>query len=78
MTDIQMADTIVHIDEELGAVRREDIRDIILNQPGVVAAVFHDDKPHILNLGYDPKKITSQALLALVTDQGVHAELIGL
>jgi len=78
MTDVKMVDVLVHIDEELGKDKREDVRDVVLKEAGVMAAAFHDDKPHLLNVEYDPDKVTSAALLKLVTDQGCHAELIGL
>ncbi len=74
----KMVDVMVHIDPETDHAQREDLRDLILKHKGVDAAVYHDDKPHLMVIEYDPDEVTSQQLLEIVTDRGVHAELVGL
>ncbi|MCK4940210.1 MAG: hypothetical protein KAR80_07900 [Rhodospirillaceae bacterium] len=78
MKDIQMADVEIHIDETLEASRREEIRDVVLAKDGIMTAVINDSKPHMLFVGYNPDVVNSLELLKLVTNEGVHAELIGL
>ena len=41
-------------------------------------SVYHDEKPHLMIVEYDPVKNSSANLLKAIQTQGVHAELIGL
>ena len=77
MKDIQMADVEIHIDETLEAPQREKIRDVVLAKDGIMTAVINDNKPHLMIVGYNPDLVNSLELLKLVTNEGVHAELIG-
>jgi hypothetical protein len=45
---------------------------------GVVAAVSHDERPHLMVVEYNPQEVDSQGILACVRARGVHAKLIGL
>jgi hypothetical protein len=74
----KMVDVMIHIDPETTHQVRENLRDLILNTSGVDAAAYHDDKPHLMIVEYDPDVISSQQLLQLVIQQGYHAELVGL
>ena len=78
MTDINLADVTVHIDENVDHDARERIQDEVRGLDGVVAAVSHDQRPHLMIVEYDPQQVDSQTIRACVTRQGVHAELIGL
>ena len=69
---------MIHIDPDIGHQNRENLRDMILNHEGVEAAAYHDEKPHLMIVEYDPDQVSSQELLAIVTSQGVNAELVGL
>ena len=71
-------DVTVHIDETLEHARLEGIAERVRKGFGVASAVFHDTRPHFLLVRYDPAKIGSDAVFRLVTEQGVHAELIGI
>jgi DNA-directed RNA polymerase subunit L len=75
---IQMADVTIHIDETLDHTHLEKLRETMLAEAGVMAAVYHDEKPHLMIVEYDPVKNSSGNLLKVVETQGVHAELIGL
>jgi len=72
------ADVTVHIDETLDHGRLDAIAKWVRNGPGISEAVFHDSKPHFLLVRYDPSRTTSDAIHRLFTEQGVHAEMIGL
>lgn len=74
----RIVDITVHIDETLDQARLGAIAERVRNASGVASAVYHDSKPHFLLVTYDPVRITSDAVHRLVTDQGVHAEMIGL
>jgi hypothetical protein len=78
MNDINLADVTVHIDENVDHDVREQIQDRVRALVGVVAAVSHDERPHLMVVEYNPQAVDSQGILACVKAQGVHAELIGL
>ncbi len=71
-------DVTLHIDEELSHGNLEDFRDVLLHENGVYAASFHDEKPHLMIIVYDPEVIASKAFVDLAKDHNIHAELIGL
>ena len=71
-------DVTVHIDETLDHTRLEIVAERVRKGRGIVSAVFHDTKRHFLLVRYDPAAIDAIAVHRLVTEQGVHAELIGL
>lgn len=73
-----MVDVMLHIDETLPHSARESLRDKFLAHKGVMAAAYHDDKPHLMVIEYDPDVTGSSEFIALAKEQGVHAELIGL
>jgi len=76
--DIQLADVTVHIDETLDTAQRLKLEDSVRALDGVVSYHNPDNKPHLAVVEYDPGKVSSGAILAAVTGQGVHAELVGL
>jgi len=73
-----MADVTLHIDETIDHKRRAKIADSVRAHKGVTAVAYHDKKPHLMIVEYDPDTVTSRQLLQVVLDQGVHAELVGL
>jgi hypothetical protein len=72
------ADVTVHIDETLDHVRLEAVAGWVRKGRGVASAVFHDTRPHFLLVRYDPAQTDADAIHRLVTEQGIHAEMIGL
>ncbi|BAU49735.1 ATP-binding protein [Sulfurifustis variabilis] len=74
----KMVDVMLHIDENITHNDREELRDRVLAREGVMAAAYHDDKPHLLVVEYDPDVVSARAILEIVKGIGVHAELIGL
>ncbi|MDX1810857.1 MAG: ATP-binding protein [Gammaproteobacteria bacterium] len=73
-----MVDVMLHIDETTSHQDREALRDDIWQLNGVMAASFHDEKPHLLIVEYNPDEINSTALLESVKSKGLNAELVGL
>ena len=78
MSHVDLPDVLVHIDETLGHDRLKDLEIVIRSNPGVVAVGFRDDKPHLMVVQYDPELTHATDILHRVTDQGVHAELVGM
>jgi hypothetical protein len=73
----KLAEVTFHIDEETTHDERESFRDILLGMGGVVAAAYHDEKPHLMLIEYDPDAINSMAFVDAARNRGLHAELIG-
>ena len=75
---MDIVDVIIHVDETIDHDRRTEIADTVRAHKGVAGVAYHDEKPHLMIVEYDPAEVTAQALLKVVLDQGVHAELVGL
>lgn len=78
MNDIDVADITLHIDENLDAEQRGTIVESLRALDGVVSVHNSDRAAHLTVIGYNPSVIDSQRILKRVTDQGAHAELVGL
>jgi hypothetical protein len=55
----QIADITMHIDEYTTHEAREKLRDELLSMDGVMAASYHDEKPHLMVMAYDPDVVNS-------------------
>ncbi len=73
----KLAEVTFHIDEETTHAERESLRDTLLDMGGVMAAAYHDEKPHLMLIEYDPDAINSMAFVDAAKTRGLHAELIG-
>jgi hypothetical protein len=76
--NVQFADILVHIDDNLSAEQRSRIEDKLRAIDGVVSVHNPDDRPHLSIVQFVPNKTSSAEILQTVTDQGVRAELVGL
>lgn len=74
----KMVDVTLHLDEDTSHEQREALRDKLLQLDGVMAADYHDDRPHLLILEYDPDTVSAGHFLSVVKDTGLHGELVGL
>ena len=70
------AGVTMHIDENTTHDEREAIRDSLMGLDGVMAAVYHDNRPHLMIVVYDPSRSKSIDFVNLVKEKGFHAELI--
>jgi hypothetical protein len=73
-----MTGVTLHIDEDTTHDQREAFRDTLLALNGVMAAAYHDDKPHLVLIEYDPDTINSKEFVNTARHNGFHAELVGL
>jgi cell division protein FtsX len=71
-------DVTIHIDEDLSPEVRLTIEDSIRALDGVVSVHNSSKTPHLTVVEYALDAMDAQRILKRVTDQGVHAELIGL
>ena len=53
------AGVTLHIDEGTTHDERENFRDALLGLNGVMAAAYHDEKPHLMVVVYDPALVKS-------------------
>ena len=77
MSDL-LADVTLHLDENTTHEEREKIRDKLLELDGVMAAACHDERPHLIVIGYDPEVINSIEFVNTAKKNGYHAELVGI
>lgn len=75
---ISLSDVLIHIDEALSQDRRQAVEAKLRDIDGVVSVKIPDERPHLTLVEYLNEKVDSQRLLAAVTGEGVHAELVGL
>lgn len=76
--DIKLAEVTLHITEDTTHEQREAFRDSLLGMDGVLAAAYHDEKPHLLLVEYNPDKTKSIEFVTAAQGRGLHAQLIGL
>jgi len=76
--DISLVDITLHIDENLSIEQRETIEESLRALDGVVSVHNSEKTPHLSIVQYNPDVMDSKSILKRVTDQGVHAELIGM
>lgn len=77
-TTTKMADVMIHVDENIARPDREALRSRLLARDGVMAADYHDDKPHLMIVVYDPDAVSAAQLLEIPKARGLHAQLVGL
>ena len=74
----QMVDVTIHLKEETAHADREALRDELLKHKGVMSADYHDEKPHLIIVEYDPEATSAADLLQVAKKRGLHAQLVGL
>ena len=70
------AGVTMHIDENTTHEEREEFRDGLLGLDGVMAAAYHDERPHLMVIVYDPAQVKSIDFINLAKQRGLHTELI--
>jgi hypothetical protein len=70
------AGVTLHIDENITNSERERFRDVLLELDGVMAAAYHDERPHLMVIIFDPAVIKSIEFVKEARNIGLHAELI--
>jgi hypothetical protein len=70
------AGVTLHIDEDTTHEERENFRNALLGMSGVMAAAYHDDRPHLMVIIYDPALVKSIDFVNSAKNLGLHSELI--
>jgi hypothetical protein len=73
----KFAEVTLHIDEDTAHEERENFRDTLLALDGVIAAAYHDERPHLMLIEYNPDGINSIEFVNAAKKAGLRAELIG-
>jgi len=71
------AGVVVHINEELNQVNREELSQKVGELDGVLSTNLEEQRPHLMIVDYDPSLTRSQDVLSEVNNAGVHAQLVG-
>ena len=72
------ADVTLHISEDTTHDQRENFRDRLLGIDGVMSASYHDEKPHLMVVVYDPGLVKSVEFVDVANIHGLSTQLIAL
>jgi hypothetical protein len=76
--DINIADVLFHIPASLETHERGHIERDLQGCDGVLSAHFVPNRPHMLEVAYDPKAITSGELREHLSERGLRVSMAGL
>lgn len=71
------ADIVIHINEELDHSHRNRLTEDVSHLGGVVSVMLHDERPHLMIVGYNTEKTDARDVLSGVQSNGMHAQLVG-
>jgi len=77
MSQNQSVEIIVHVDEQLGELRRQEVVSSLSATDGIYKARFTPNRDHLMLVEYDRIKHKAQDVLHKVMKQRLHAVLIG-
>ncbi len=75
---MQLADLMIHVNENLAAGERTSLEERMRELEGVVAPRFCEGKPHLLMVSYNAEVTDSGSLLRHVEADGYHVQLVGM
>lgn len=73
-----LADVVLHLDESLPPGELETVEEHIHRMGGIYSACNRSDKPHLIQIAYDPEKVKSRDILVKLRSEGLHGQLVGL
>ena len=76
--DIPIADVMIHIDETLPRDALTKLENTVREDECVISASVPAGKEHMMLVAYNPDCTTATDILARVSKQGIHAELVGI
>lgn len=74
---MNLCDVLVHIDETLSAVQKNDLEEDMRELNGVVAPRFNPGQDHLMLVAFDSDSVNYASLLGRVQAHGYSAQLIG-
>ena len=75
---MDITDIMIHVHPQLSVEQRAKVEDEVSNQDGVISVCFSTEHQHELTVAYNPKSITSEAILNLVRQWDKEAVMVGL
>lgn len=74
---MNLCDVLVHIDETLSAVQKNELEEGMRNLPGVIAPRFNTGQDHLMLIAFNSDQVNYASLLGRVRAYGYQAQLIG-
>lgn len=78
MSDIKVVDVTLHIDNNLDSAIREAVEKQLRSVNGVISVHMPADKPHLVEVSYNPDEVTAQNIEHSIRELAGKVELIGL
>jgi hypothetical protein len=76
--DIVIADILFHVPADLKSQERSNIERDLQGCDGVVSAHFVPKQPHMLEVAYNPKLVTTSTLREHLYERGLKVSMAGL
>lgn len=76
--EIHIADVLIHVPADLEPRERVHIERDLQGCDGVLSAHFVPNRPHLLEVAYNPRAITTGELREHLSDRGLKVSLAGL
>ena len=73
-----IAETLLHIDEELSAQQQQALLTSIGNSETGLFSSRHSTKEHLMFVAYDTQQMTAQEITSIAHNSGYHAQIINL
>ncbi|MDH5600488.1 MAG: ATP-binding protein [Gammaproteobacteria bacterium] len=78
MTDINIVDVTLHIDNNLDTAIREAVEKQLRTLNGVISVHMPADKLHLVEVSYNPEDVNSETIEHSIRELAGKVELIGL
>lgn len=78
MTDINVVDVTLHIDNNLDATVRAAVEKELRSLNGVISVHMPADKPHLVEVSYNPDAVKSEHIEHSIRELAGKVEMIGL
>lgn len=78
MTDINIVDMVLHIDNTLDTKVREAVENELRSINGVISVHMPDDRRHLVELAYNPAAVKSETIAHSIRELAGHVEMVGL
>lgn len=75
---MQTADFLMHIDETLGQDELEAIESEVRHGTGVLSAGHPVDRPHLIQVCYDPDVTRMSSIVQSIRQRGLHVQAVGM
>jgi len=76
--DIEIADILFHIPADLEPQDRNNIERDLQGCDGVLSAHFVPKRPHMLEVAYNPNRVTTSTLREHLRERGLRVSMAGL